>query len=91
MQPDFYAWLRSGKYRIPLLKVLSNGPHLPSDLARLLSISRSSVSRILSDLSGRGLVVGASSGSRAVAYTITEQGESALQHLSEIEGVKGGG
>ncbi len=73
------AFLKDGKYRITVLRMLSDSPKLPSEIAYELNISRVSASRILKALKEKGMVESHSNGSRAVVYSITEEGLLALK------------
>jgi DNA-binding MarR family transcriptional regulator len=68
------AFLKDGKYRIAVLKELSESPKLPSEIAYKLNISRVSISRILKTLKEKGMVESHSKDSRAIVYSITNEG-----------------
>ena len=73
------AFLKDGKYRIAVLKELSESPKIPSEIAFKLNISRASISRILRTLKENGMVESHSKASRVILYSITEEGKSALR------------
>lgn len=79
MKFETLAYLKDGKYRIPVLKELNKSPKLPSELAFNLGISRVSISRILRSLKEKGMVEPHSKESRSIVYTITDDGKIALQ------------
>ena len=77
------VWLKDGKYRVKILKILENNPLLSSEIAERLKIHRSSTSRVLNKLKGYGLIESTSSKSRTVEYHITEIGERILKNFSD--------
>ncbi len=79
MNLEIIAFLKDGKYRIAVLKELSESPKLPSEIAFKLKINRASVSRILRALMEKGMVESHSNDSRAIIYSITEEGLLALK------------
>ncbi len=74
MKLETLAFLKDGKYRIAVLKELSESPKLPSEIAYKLNISRVSISRILKTLKEKGMVESHSKDSRAIVYSITNEG-----------------
>jgi len=74
-------WVRSGPQRIPVLKLLRAKPRLPSEIAQELNLNRASVSRILADLKGKGLVVNTKGKTRTITYLVTEQGRKLLDSI----------
>ena len=74
MKLETLAFLKDGKYRIAGLKELSESPKLPSEIAYKLNISRVSISRILKTLKEKGMVESHSKDSRAIVYSITNEG-----------------
>lgn len=68
------AFLKDGKYRIIVLKELSESPKLPSEIAFKLNISRASISRILRTLKDKDMVESYSKNSRTIVYSITNEG-----------------
>lgn len=79
MKLETLAFLKDGKYRIAAMRELSESPKLPSEIAFKLNVSRASVSRILRTLKEKGMVESHSKEGRAIVYTITEEGKSALK------------
>lgn len=74
-------WIKDGKYRIAVLKMLVNSNLLSSELASKLEINRTSMSRILRDLKNKGLVKQTAGESRTITYSITASGKKALEEL----------
>jgi len=81
MSIELVNWLKDGKYRIPILKLLQDKNYLSSELAEKLNINRASMSRILRALRKKGLVRSISSDSRTVTYLLTKKGEETLKDL----------
>jgi len=74
-------WLKDGKYRIATLRLLTDTPKLPSELANKLDINRASMSRILNDLRDKELIEQISSKSRTVTQKLTQKGKEAIRSL----------
>lgn len=81
MDLELLAYLKDGKYRIKILELLGNSPHISSELAEKLDVNRASMSRILRSLKNKGLVEASSNGSRTVVYSITGKGLKALKEV----------
>ena len=81
MSVEEVNWLKSGKYRIPILRLLSKKAMLPSEIAVELSINRASVSRILGDLRGEGMVKSTKGRTRTITYQATEKGLGLVEEL----------
>ena len=81
MSIELTNWLKDGKYRIPILKLLQSKNYLSSELAKKLNINRASMSRILKALRKKGLVKYISGRSRTVTYLITKKGREVLKKL----------
>ena len=81
MSVEDINWLKSGKYRILVLRLLAEQPMLPSELASEMSLHRVSVSRILTDLRVKGLVTRTRGRTRTTTYQVTEL---AIQLLHEL-------
>lgn len=75
------TWLKDGKYRIKVLKLLKIKTFLPSELAKELDLNRASVSRILKQMKGKKLIDSISAGSRTVSYSISGKGKQAMKLL----------
>lgn len=84
MDLEILAFLKDGKYRIAILKQLTDSPKLPSEIAFNLNISRASVSRILRIMREKGMVKSHSGKGRVVLYTITENGNNALEWSQKL-------
>jgi len=74
-------WLKGGKYRIKVLRILEEQPALPSELAKNLNISRVSVSRILRDLKQERLLEETVKRSRTRTYFLTKKGRGLLGEI----------
>lgn len=74
-------WLKDGKYRLSVLKLLALENLLSSELASKLNLNRASMSRILRNLKEKELVDVITSGSRTVTYVITKKGKEALKSV----------
>ena len=81
MSVGLVNWLKDGKYRIQVLRLLQDKNYLSSEIAEKLNVNRASMSRILRVLKKKGLVKSISEGSRTVTYLITKKGEEALNGL----------
>lgn len=79
MKLEKIAFLKDGKYRIAILKELSESPKLPSEIAFKLNISRASLSRILRTLKEKGMVESHSKNSRTIVYSISIEGVDTLR------------
>lgn len=76
-------WVKDGKYRILVLKILKNKNLISSELANELNINRASMSRILKAMVDKDLVYPTKSNSRTVTYSITKKGIEILQEMKE--------
>jgi len=81
MSVQIVNWLKDGKYRIPILRLLENKNYLSSELAKHFEVNRASMSRILKVLEKKELVNSISSGSRTVTYVITKKGKDVILNL----------
>ena len=79
MELELTNWLKDGKYRLAVLKLIAQESLLSSELAVKLNLNRASMSRILRNLKDKGLVDAITSGSRTVTYVITKRGKEALK------------
>ena len=75
-------WVKGGKYRIEILKLLSEKPMLPSEIAFTISLSRQSVSRILRSMENEKLIGKTRSKTRTISYFLLDSG---LETLSELQ------
>ncbi len=85
MNLEIVNWVKDGKYRIRVLEALGSQPLLSSELADRLGINRASMSRILSDMKAKRLVLSVSGNSRTVTYSLTLRGK---ELLAEVKGGK---
>lgn len=83
MDLNLIVFLKDGKYRIEILKLLSKQHYLPSELATKLNINRASISRILKDLKDKELIISSSNNSRTIIYSITDLGKKILDEVKE--------
>ena len=79
---EIIVWLKDGKYRIKILKLLNIESLLPSEIAQNLQTHRSTISRTLKQLKKEGLVDRVSSVSRTKEYYITEKGKKILSIIN---------
>jgi len=78
------GFLKSGKYRIPILKLLHKSKYIPSEIAKKMNITISQVSRTLSELEKYGLVICENPDmKKGRVYAITEKGILTLNKLGE--------
>ena len=84
MDIELLNWLKDGKYRITILKLLNNNPLLSSELANKLELNRASMSRILGDLKSMDLVKPNSNKSRTVTYTLTQKGLTIINEINKL-------
>ena len=80
MSLELITWLKDGKYRIRILKLLRNNIMIPSEIAEKLSLNRASISRILRQLKEKNLVKSTSAGSRTISYEISKLGIEVLNN-----------
>jgi len=83
IEREIIVWLKDGKYRVKILKILENTPLLSSEVAEQLKTHRSSTSRVLNKLKEYGLIESVSSSSRTIEYNITEKGKRILKYFSD--------
>jgi len=83
MREALCAWIKDGKYRHLILKSLSEDSMISSEIAKKLGTHRSSTSRILRALKGKGLVGSAKSGSRTILYSLTKTGADLLRAVKQ--------
>ncbi len=81
-------WVKGGKYRIEILKLLLEKPMLPSEIAFALSISRQSISRILRAMENEKLIGKVGSKSRTVSYFLLDSGLETLKEVQKIDSSK---
>ncbi len=76
---NLIGFVKSGKYRIPLLKLIHSGLLTPSEMADVLEISISQTSRTLKELSDNELVACKTpERNKGKIYRITETGDTLL-------------
>lgn len=80
MDIDIINWVKDGKYRIKVLKLLQEKTHISSELAIKLNVNRASMSRILRDLKNKGLVSDYSKRTRTVTYTLSILGKRLIEN-----------
>ena len=80
MSLEIITWLKDGKYRIKILKLLNKQIMIPSEIADKLNLNRASVSRILKQLKEKELVKSTSAGSRTISYEISKKGIEILEN-----------
>lgn len=83
IEREVIVWLKDGKYRINILRLLEKGPLLSSEIAENLKTHRSSTSRVLNKLKDYGLIESIHSESRTIEYHITEKGKKALKYFGD--------
>tara|TARA_Y100000310_G_C20032413_1_gene512400 strand:+ start:37 stop:285 length:249 start_codon:yes stop_codon:yes gene_type:complete len=80
MDVDLLCFLKDGKYRIKVLKLLDEKPMLSSELANILNVNRASMSRILKVLKEKDLVVSNSNKTRTVIYSLSNSGKKIIKN-----------
>ena len=85
MNLEIITWLKDGRQRTAILKVLSNESYLPSEIANKLSLNRASVSRILRQLKEKELVDIVTGGGRTRSYFLTKNGLTCLRQLKRSQ------
>lgn len=78
-------WLISGRFRIPVLKNLEQGPKTPSQLAHNLEINRASISRILRVLKEKRLIDWTKQSAKTKLCYLTQEGKKAIDILNDFE------
>lgn len=76
-------WLNDSPYRIKVLKLLNLSPSLPKNISKELEIHKSSLSRVLGDLSEKKLIDKITSSSRTKTYIITDSGKKILKEIEK--------
>ncbi len=74
-------WVKGGKYRALILKLLAESPMLPSEIASSLEVARASVSRILRGMEREGLVAKTRSRTRTITYYLTDDAKAILPQI----------
>jgi DNA-binding HxlR family transcriptional regulator len=82
MDLDLHNWLLSGKYRVAVLRLLSEKPSLPSLLSKDLNIHRSSIARILNDLINEELISKTTKNAKTTTYFLTEKGKKIVGEIN---------
>jgi len=78
------GFLKVGKYRIPILKILYKSKYIPSEIAKKMNTTISQISRTLSELEKYGLVICENPDmKKGRIYSITEEGIIILNKLGE--------
>ena len=80
MNIDTINWVKDGRYRIKVLKLLQEKTYISSELAIKLSVNRASMSRILRDLKSKGLVSEYSNRTRTVTYALSILGKRLIEN-----------
>lgn len=79
------SFVMSGKPRIRILIELKNGQKTPSELAGILKIPRSHVSKTIKELEEKDLIKCLTPERRKMKlYTISDQGKEILSNISSI-------
>ena len=81
LEREIIVWLKDGKYRKAILRLLNDSALLSSEIAEKLKTHRSSTSRLLKKLKFYGLIESVSSSSRTVEYNLTEKGKKYLDYF----------
>lgn len=81
MDLELTNWLKSGKYRIDVLQVLNKNPSLPSEIAKELEIHRSSLTRILNDLTNEDLISKTTRNTKTITYFLTQKGKKIIEEI----------
>jgi DNA-binding MarR family transcriptional regulator len=76
-------WLNDSPYRIKVLKLLNVSPDFPKNISKELKIHKSSLSRVLGDLSEKELIDKITSSSRTKTYIITDSGKKILKEIDK--------
>lgn len=84
---ELVAWVKGGKNRYDILKLLSNSNYLPSEIAHKLNKHRASISRTMNELVGHKLIFSTAGNSRAKLYSITLAGKKLLEKIKNSCGV----
>ena len=80
---NLIGFIKSGKYRIPLLNLINSGLLTPSELTGVLKISLSQTSRTLKELADNELVTCKTPNrNKGKIYRITETGHTLLNLIS---------
>jgi DNA-binding MarR family transcriptional regulator len=84
---DDVGFLKTGKYRIPILNLLAKSNYIPNEIAKKICVNPSEVSRTLSQLEERGLIkCKTPERKKGRIYTITSKGNLVLSSLGKIGG-----
>ena len=86
LEREIIVWLKDGKYRKTILRLLDNEALLSSEIAEKIKTHRSSTSRLLKKLKSYGLIGSTSSSSRTVEYSLTEKGKKYLIYFNKKDG-----
>jgi predicted transcriptional regulator len=80
MDIDLLCFLKDGKYRIKVLKLLDEKPMISSELANIVGVNRTSMSRILKVLKEKNLVISNSNKTRTVIYSLSNLGKKIIKN-----------
>lgn len=82
---DLIGFLKSGKYRIPILKILNTEINTPREIVSDLNTSFSQVSRTLTELKENELIACKTPNrNKGKIYGVTEKGLFLLKNIGEI-------
>ena len=76
---ELVVWVKDGKYRIKILRVLEKDKLISSEIAQKINNHRSTTSRILKNLKDKQLITSINAGSRTIMYFITDLGKEVLK------------
>lgn len=83
------AYVIGSRYRRITVQELESGPKAPSQIADRNGVQRPHISRALTELQQKNLVVSHSDGSRTKLYSLTDEGASVTELALEIDSSKG--
>lgn len=85
MDWNFVSFVMSGKPRIRVLIELKNGQKTPSELAGIIKIPRSHVSKTIKELEEKELIKCLTPGRRKMKfYAISDTGREILSYISNV-------
>lgn len=79
MDIELINWLKSSKYRIPIIKLLEKENLMPSEMAKILKINRSSISRLLKEIKKENLINEVSNKAKTKTYFLTLKSKKLLK------------
>jgi len=83
------AYVIGSRYRKITVRELESSPKTPSQIADRNGVQRPHVSRALTELQQKSLVVSHGGDSRTKLYSLTDQGASVAELVSEIDSSEG--